>query len=138
MAKHGTLGPFSGEAEDWLAHTERLDQYFITNDVTTGAKKRAILLSICRTSTYKLIRSLVSPQKPSEVAYDELIQKVLDYYKPRRSVTFERFKFNTRYRHSDESITKFIAELRLLSEFCDFGDMLDDMIRDRLVCGTNK
>ena len=32
---------------------------------------------------------------------------------------------------------KFIAELRLLSEFCEFGDMLDDMIRDRLVCGKN-
>ena len=29
---------------------------------------------------------------------------------------------------------KFIAELQILSEFCEFGDMLDGMIRDRLVC----
>ena len=46
------VGPFSGEVEDWLAYTERLDQYFITNDITTVVKKRAILLSICETLTY--------------------------------------------------------------------------------------
>ena len=96
MANHGTIGPFSGEAEDWSAYTERLDQYFIANDVTSGAKKRAILLSVCGTPTYKLIRSLLSPQKPSEVSYDALIKKVLEYYKPRRSVTVERFKSKRR------------------------------------------
>ena len=60
MAKYGTLEPFSGEAEDWAAYMERLDQYFIANDITTAAKKRAVLLSICGMPTYKLIRSLVS------------------------------------------------------------------------------
>ena len=25
----------------------------------------------------------------------------------------------------------------MLSEFCEFGDMLDEMIRDHLVCGIN-
>ena len=85
------LRPFSGEAEDWAAYMERLDRYFIANNVTTAAKKKAILLSICGMPTYKLIRSLVSLQKPSEVAYDKLIKKVLEYYKPRRSVTVKRF-----------------------------------------------
>ena len=49
----------------------------------------------------------------------------------------ERYKFYTRSRHAGESVKKFIAELRLLSEFCEFGNVLDDMIRDRLVCGIN-
>ena len=67
MAKHGTIGPFCGDADDWLAYTETLEQYFVANDVTEDAKKRAILLSACGTPTYKLIRKLVSPQKPSKV-----------------------------------------------------------------------
>ena len=75
MAKHGTIGPFCGEAEDWLAYMETLEQYFVVNEITTNAKKRAILLSGCGTPTYKLIRSLVAPQKPSEVDYDKLIKK---------------------------------------------------------------
>ena len=31
-------------------------------------------------------------------------------------------------------ISQFVAELRKLSEFCEFGDTLDVMLRDRLVC----
>ena len=30
----------------------------------------------------------------------------------------------------------FVAELRQLSEHCEFGTTLKDMIRDRLVCGV--
>ena len=30
----------------------------------------------------------------------------------------------------------FVAELRQLSEHCEFGTTLEDMIRDRLVCGV--
>ena len=32
-------------------------------------------------------------------------------------------------------MSTFVAELRALAEFCNFGDSLDDMIRDRIVCG---
>ena len=67
MAKHCAVGPFSGDSEDWSAYVEKLDQYFIANDVTSGQKKRAIFPSICGTQTYKLIRSLVSPRKPSNL-----------------------------------------------------------------------
>ena len=31
----------------------------------------------------------------------------------------------------------FVAELRRLTEYCDFGTLLEDMLRDRLVCGVN-
>ena len=30
-----------------------------------------------------------------------------------------------------------MSELRSLVEFCNFGTALDDMLRDRLVCGIN-
>ena len=30
-----------------------------------------------------------------------------------------------------------MTELRSLSEFCNLGEMLEDMIQDRLVCGIN-
>ena len=31
-----------------------------------------------------------------------------------------------------------MAELRRLTEFCDYGEALEDMLRDRLVCGVNQ
>ena len=38
---------------------------------------------------------------------------------------------------SRESVAKFVAELRRLSAFCEFGTTLNDMLRDRLICGIN-
>ena len=40
-------------------------------------------------------------------------------------------------RKAGESVATFVSELRCLSEFCNFGETLEDMIRDRLVCGIN-
>ena len=48
-----------------------------------------------------------------------------------------RFRFNSRFRRSGESVSTYIAELRALAEFCNFGETLNLMIRDRLVCGMN-
>ena len=40
-------------------------------------------------------------------------------------------------RRAGESIATYVAELRSLSEYCNFGATLNDMLRDRLVCGVN-
>ena len=42
-----------------------------------------------------------------------------------------------RSRQAHETIATFVAELRKLSEFCNYGDMLEDMLQDRIVCGIN-
>ncbi len=35
----------------------------------------------------------------------------------------------------EETVSEFVAGLRRLSEYCQFAATLDDMLRDRLVCG---
>ena len=47
------------------------------------------------------------------------------------------FKFNTRTRKDNESVATYVAELKRLGEHCEFGDKLNEMVRDRLVCGVN-
>ena len=78
---HGTSAEFSGIAEDWEAYMEQLESYFVANDITTAAKKRAVLLSSCGTATYKIIRSVVAPEKPSEVLYSDLTKKVREHFR---------------------------------------------------------
>ena len=50
-AKHGHIAEFNGAHDDWNSYTERLNQYFVANDVTEAGKKRAILLSSCGAGT---------------------------------------------------------------------------------------
>ena len=46
-----------------------------------------------------------------------------------------RYKFNARSQNNKECIADFVASLRHLAENCEFSTSLDDMLRDRLVCG---
>ena len=36
-----------------------------------------------------------------------------------------------------ETIAAYTAELRKIAEHCSFGDSLDDMLRDHIICGIN-
>ena len=55
---------------------------------------------------------------------------------PKPSAIVQRLKFNTRPQQLGETIAMFLAELRHLSEHCEFGITLDEMLRDRLVSGV--
>ena len=88
-------------------------------------------------STYKLLCNLITPQKPGELSYDELVQSVRKNHNPTPSEIVQRFKFNSRVRQPGESVATFLAELRALAKFCNYGDTLDSMLRDRMVCGIN-
>ena len=138
-ATHGAIGSFDGSQEDWLSYVARLQNYFIANDITDdkdkeAAKRRAILLSICGVSTYRLIKSLCAPAKPEEVPFKDLVTLVERHHNPEPSATVQRFKFHSRCRQPGETVSTYIAELRRIAEHCKF-DNLESMLCDRLVCG---
>ena len=136
MATHGRIGEFNrAEEEDWTAYCERLEQYFLANDVESAEKQRAILLSVCGAATYQLVRNLVAPDKPTDKSFDEIVKLVKEHHTPPPSEIVQRFKFNSRSQRDGESVAEFMAELRRLSEHCKFEATLDNMLRDRLVCG---
>ena len=137
MAKHGSIGTFDSAREDWTSYSERLEQYFVRNDIVAAEKKQAILLSSCGVDTYQLIRNVVAPEKPTARTFDQLVELVQRHHNPRPSVIMQRFRFNSCRRKQGQSMAMFVAELRHLIEHCEFGDSMDDMLRDRLVCGIN-
>lgn len=100
-------------------------------------KKRAVLLSCVGVQTYTLIRNLLSPERPGDRSYDELVRLLKNHFDPRKSEIVQRWKFNTRNRRSEESVIEYVAELRKLAQDCNFEDTLKVMLRDRLVCGIN-
>jgi hypothetical protein len=59
---------------------------------------------------------------------------------PRTNVVFERFAFNGRKQAPGEPITEYVSALRHLAATCKFEDMstedvVDSLIRDKIVCG---
>ena len=129
---HGVISPFDGNAEEWIDYAERLENYFVANDITDIAKRRAILLNGVGPSTYRLIKTLCLPGSPKDFKFEELVKRVRVHFNPKPSVIVKRFEFNTRKQRSDESVSDFV---RKITEYCEYGDKLNDMLRDRFVCG---
>ena len=135
MAFHGAIGQFDRDVDEWDSYCERFRLYATANDITAAEKLRAVFLSVCGAPTYELIRSLVAPNKPTEKTLEELTKLVKDHLTPRPSSIVQRFHFNARVQNENESVSQYVAELRKLAETCEFDASLENMLRDRLVCG---
>ena len=48
--------------------------------------------------------------------------------------TFERYKFNTRAQHSDETTDTYVAALKNLRKTCNFCDCLQDSLCNGIAC----
>ena len=79
------------------------------------------------------MRSLVAPLKSSEISFDNLVDVMKIHYCPSPSEIVQYFEFHNKFRQPRESISIFISELRALAEHCNFGTILEDMLRDHLV-----
>ena len=62
-------------------------------------------------------------------------QAVQRVFQVRKNVIFERARFNRRCQAVGESVEQFITSLYTLAENCDYGDLKDHMICDRIVVG---
>ncbi len=59
------------------------------------------------------------------------------YCTPKKNLTIERHKFNTRFQGKDETVDEYITDLKTIAKRCNFGTLTDELVRDRIVCGTN-
>ncbi|KRX62859.1 Transposon Tf2-9 polyprotein [Trichinella sp. T9] len=120
--------------KEWNSYASRLMFYLEANKVSADADKRAVLLSSCGSALFKLVESLLSPAKPVERSFDEIISVLNDHFAPQPSEIVNRHIFYQRKQQPGETVAEFIADLRRLAQGCNFVD-LETMLRDRLVCG---
>ena len=67
----GNIGEFNSDAESVAAYTERVDLYFMANDVPSE-KHVPVFLSMVGGKAYELLRSLCAPVKPQNRSYQQL------------------------------------------------------------------
>ena len=119
--------------DEWL---EILEAWIEANKVEDGLK-RSVLFTSMGTKAYHVLRSLFQPDKPKDKSYAECVTMLKGHFMPQTSEIVLRYKFNTRVQKTGETVSKFVAELRRLSDGCKFTD-LSSMLRDRLVVGVSE
>ena len=119
------------------SHPCVLENYFIANIIHGVEKKRSIFLNICGHYTYCFGCDLFL-RAPEEVLLSVILQVLLDHlYMPEKTVILESFRFNLRKQCDKESVMVYIAELQKLSIDKKIGNTLNDMLRDKLICGLS-
>ena len=68
---------------------------------------------------------------------EPLIAKFEAYCLPKKNVTHERHLLNLRKQKPDESIDQFVTELKRLAKNCEYGELTNSIIKDRIVEGIN-
>jgi hypothetical protein len=127
-----SLNQFNPDLESWECYFERFEQFVLVNDIEQE-KQVACLLSLLGPVTYNVLRNLSHPTKPSTKTLAQINGILNEHYTEKKFVIAERFRFYGTIQKPDESVNDFIARLKDLSRFCEFGESLTDMIRDKLV-----
>ena len=71
------------------------------------------------------------------MSYSDIVTKLTEHFSLKPSEIVQSSRFYSRIRKSSETISTILAELRALAEHCNFGESLEAMICDRLVCEIN-
>ena len=64
-----------------------------------------------------------------------ILGKLEDHFVPTRNILYMRYVFHSTEQQLHETVDQFMIKLRQLAEPCKFGNLEDDMVRDRLVFG---
>lgn len=144
----GSIGEFDPTSELFSSYLERLEQFFIANDVGKVAsdaseavkkaadpKKVAVMISIIGKKTYNTLRDLCTPSSPKDKTFDELCTILREHYKPRSLEVVGTYKFHQCVQGETESVSEFSARLRRLASDCNFGTYLERSLRDQFITG---
>lgn len=120
--------------ERWI---QRFEGAFIVFNIEDANIKKNYLLHYIGSDHYNLICDRLIPRKPSDrdVTYDT-IKKILEsYFSSQPLEIVEIFKFHHRVQMKGESIRDYITALRKMAVNCNFGDYLNNALRNQFVCG---
>ena len=76
----------------------------------------------------------------SENTYDQAITKLNEHFNIKKNIPYERSVFREAKQETNESLDQFITRLRKLTTYCEYGNNVNDEIRDEVIhtCKSTK
>ena len=114
----------------------RFEQFRLASGLSAESEERQV-----STLLYTLgedaedVLSSTNISEDNRKKYAEVMSKLDSFFQVRKNVIYERARFNRRVQLVDESVEQFITNLYQLVEHYEYGNLRDEMIRDRIVVG---
>ena len=134
VVSRGLLSNFNPNVESFETYVIRFELFCVSEGIEPKLKAPKFLSAI-DSKSFTLALNLLHPKSIQHATYDEVVNVLKKHYKPKVMVIYERFMFNMRVQKPSESISEYLAALKHMARTCNFGSILDDMLRDRFVAG---
>lgn len=144
----GSLGEFEPTKELFSFYLERLEQFFVANDIgqctadatdavrqVADKKKVAVLISAVGKTTYNTLRDLCMPDSPKDNTFKELFDLLKSHYEPKSLEVAGTCKLHQCTQQENESISDYSAHLRHLTADCNYGAFLERSLSDQSISG---
>ncbi|KAI4904821.1 hypothetical protein NFI96_009209 [Prochilodus magdalenae] len=96
-----------------------------------------LILTFSCAKTFSLLTDLLAPKKLSDCTLEDLLKALREFYVPKKNVLSERYSFRVRKQQNGETVAEYVAALKGLATTCEFGEKLDEQLRDQLVYGIS-
>ncbi|XP_050682461.1 uncharacterized protein LOC126977873 [Leptidea sinapis] len=131
----GKMNEFKVHSDDWNLYVERLEQYFVVNKIPADMQVPTSI-TVMGAEGYELLVNLCTPDKPKSNTFAQIAEIMQKHLQPKPSPLTERYKLRNRKQKDGESIADYVAVLKKMSIGCEFGEGLEESLRDQLVCGV--
>ncbi|KAG5887773.1 hypothetical protein JTB14_035120 [Gonioctena quinquepunctata] len=117
----------------WTTWRKRYERYMLVSGQMSKPEeeKMNILVYIMGEESEEIM--LQFPVQPT--SYKEALDSFEKYFIPRRNIIYERFKFHSTIQKPGGPIESFIKNLHSVAEYCNYGTLKEEFIRDRIVVG---
>ena len=99
MTAFGKIESFDATKENWETYVERVEQFFLANDIDDDHKVPT-LLSLIGGKTYTLLRDLLAPEKPATKSFQQIVTTLQEHLSPKPlEISFLQEKPTQRRKH---------------------------------------
>ena len=114
----------------------RFEQYRHASGLASRSEQRQVsTLLYCLGEQAEDVLSSTGISEDSRKNYSDVMGKFDEYFHVRKNIIFERAHFNRQNQLPDETAEEYISVLFNFIDSCNYGNLRDEMLRDRLVVG---
>lgn len=100
------------------------------------SQQRAIFLHTAGEVAQEIYFTFALEETATTPTIEEILQAFHDYYFPRKQTAFIRNIFFSTDQKSGQLFDDFVTEIKSKSVDCEFGELRDSLIRDRITLGV--
>ena len=127
----------SDVAADWERFRSEWNNYEVATELdnASGKRRAAVFLACIGSAAHSVFRSFKFDSEEDTSNVSKIIEAFNRYCIGETNITYERYVFNQRTQQPGETIEDYVADLRKLANTCQFDQLEDSLIRDRIVVG---